>query len=345
MARAWRAGHLSVLDRYFAASEERHALVDDEFKDCGEFLLSPFERPADHEFTGVEDFAAAVQRVMVRADDFYAVDSGVHDFALADASLTYSSALCDGTANDNVSVQVISRRRSAGKAVVIVPHWNAKHGDYVDVANTLSWFGFDGFILTLPHHGTRAPLSPTHVANAFLNADLGAAIRSVRQAVLDVKLLTGWLKLNGYKDVYLVGASLGSCVASLAAAFDPRISRCALLLSAGDFADTVWTGRATAQIRKAIEKNIGLEQLRKAWAIISPLNFADNFAANGSRIFIVSGARDEVVRIGLATDFVDALTDAGVDVQWRVLPCGHYTLSMFPFSIMMIVDLLKFLTK
>ena len=91
--------------------------------------------------------------------------------------------------------------------------------------------------------------------------------------------------------------------------------------------------------------NIGLEQLRKAWAIISPLNFAGNFAANGSRILIVSGARDEVVRIGLATDFVDALTGAGVDVQWRVLPCGHYTLSMFPFSIMMIVDPLKFLTK
>lgn len=345
MARAWRAQHLSVLDRYFAASEERHALIDEEYKDCGEFRLGRFERPADRVFAAVGDFVTAAQRVMASADEFYALGSEGDDFSLAGASLTYTSAVSDGTANDMVFVQVVKRRRPAGKAVVFVPHWNAKTADYVPLANALSRFGFDGFILTLPHHGTRAPSSPGGVANAFLNADLGAAIRSVRQAVLDVKLLIGWLKRNGYKDVYLVGASLGSCVASLTAAFDPRLTRCALLLTAGDFADTVWTGRATAHIRRAIENDISLEQFRNAWAIISPLHFVGNFAANGSRILIVSGKRDEVVPFGLATDYVSALTEAGVDVQWRVLPCGHYTLSMFPFSIMMIVDLLKFLRK
>ena len=343
MAPARRARHLSVLDRYFAASEERHALTDEEYKDCGEFRLGPFEGPADCEFAAIEDFLAAARRAMADPEEFYALADTSAEFSFTGADLTYTSAFAEGSANDMVFVQIVKRGQAARKAVVIVPHWNAVAADYAPLANALSWFGYDGFIVTLPHHGARAPLSPGGVANAFLNADLGAAIRSVRQSVLDVKLLIGWLMQNGYQDVHLVGASLGSCVASLTAAFDPRVRRCALLLTAGDFADTVWTGRATVHIRRAIENDIGVEQFRDAWSIISPVHFVGRFKANGSRILIVSGRRDEVVRFGLATDYVHALEAAGVDLRWRVFPCGHYTLSMFPFSIMMVADLLKFL--
>lgn len=332
-----------ILDRYFAASEERHALVDQEHKDSGAFRLDPFERSGDRAFATVDEFIAATKRVMESADDFYALSSDGSDFSLSGDSLTYTSAVTEGTANDTVPVHIVKARRPARTAVIFVPHWNAVTADYLSLANALARFGFDGFILTLPHHGARAPASPGGVANAFLNADLGAAVRSVRQSVLDVKLLIGWLKRTGYDDVHLVGASLGSCVASLTTAFDPRIRRCGLLLTAGDFADTVWTGRATAHIRRQIEPHISPQQFRDAWAVISPLHFVDRFAANGSRLLMVSGRRDEVVRFGLATDYANALTEAGVDLKWRVLPCGHYTLSMFPFSIIMVANLLKFL--
>ncbi|MGI9412485.1 MAG: alpha/beta hydrolase family protein [Hyphomicrobiales bacterium] len=336
---------MTLLDRYFAASEERHALAEEDFKDCGAFRLGSFDWPAGPAHAGVDDFVAAVQRVVASADDFYAVRARNRDFKLDGRSLTYSSAHPDGTANDTVCVHVVERRRAADKAVIIIPHWNALQDHYLALATALARFGFDAFILTLPHHVPRSSSSHTQVANAFLNADLGAAIRSVRQAVVDARTLTGWLKDSGYADVHLVGASLGSCVASLTAAFDPRISRCALLLTAGDFADTVWTGRATAHIRRTIEDHISIEQLRQAWAVISPLNFVTRFAASGTPLLMVSGRRDAVVRFGLASDYAGALKTAGADLRWRVLPCGHYTLGAFPFSIMMVAELLRFLRR
>ena len=338
---------MRLLDRYFAASEERHARLDEGYKNCGAFHLGAFEPPGDRPFTDIGAFIAAAQRAMADAEEFYSLGSGGDDFCLDDdgARLTFTSAVYDGTLNDSVPVRIVKGRRPTAKAVIFLPHWNAVTEDYLPLANALSRFGFDGFILTLPHHGARAPSSPGGVANAFLNADLGSAIRSVRQSVLDVKRLIGWLKRTGYDEIHLVGASLGSSVASLTTAFDSRIKRCALLLTAGDFADTVWTGRATAHIRRAIENHIGPEQFRKAWAIISPVHFVDKFVSNESRLLMVSGRRDQVVRFGLATDYVNALNHAGVNLKWRVLPCGHYTLSMFPFSIMMVAEVLRFLRR
>jgi hypothetical protein len=47
---------------------------------------------------------------------------------------------------------------------------------------------------------------------------------------------------------------------------------------------------------------------------------------------MVNGLRDKVVPFYSTTRFVEELTEAGVSVQWRVLPCGHYTLARVPFS-------------
>jgi pimeloyl-ACP methyl ester carboxylesterase len=307
--------------QFIATQEERLALEDEPFKDAGPLRFGSFRFEQQGDFATVNEMIAAVDEEM-RVE--MARVPSQNDFAHA---------------------QLIGRMSRNRRAVIIVPHWNTKSETYTRMAHIISKFGYIVVVLTLPHHLTRTSDPGSQVANEFLNANLGAAIRSVRQSVAEVRLLARWLHNQGCKEVSLIGVSLGSCVASLAAAFDSRFFRTALLLTAGDFAETVWTGRATTHIRKAIEGGVTLDQLKRIWAIISPINFARQCAENGSHVMVVSGARDEVVSFDQAKAYVAALKRARVQLSWRVLPCGHYTLSMFPFNVMSLMYTLAFLLK
>jgi pimeloyl-ACP methyl ester carboxylesterase len=334
---------MKLLDWLIRRKEEELAAEDDPFRNAGPFRLGSFSSITPQEFSNVDQMAAAVAEEMRNVEAFYGtlpVDE--HAFVVSRDRLAYKTAFPNGTKNDMVDVNVI-RASPKGRAVIIVPHWNSTASSYTAMGRLIARCGFAVFVITLPHHSPRGGDSNQQVANDFLNADLGVAIRSVRQSVADINLLTGWLEKKGYEKIYLIGVSLGSCIASLATAFDRRIRKTALLLTAGDFAETVWDGRATAHIRETIERHIELSDLKKIWAILSPLNFVKKFAENKADVLVVSGRRDQVVPFRLAADFVRAMTDADVQVTWRVLPCGHYTLGVFPFNITALLFTLRFL--
>ncbi|MBB4189334.1 esterase/lipase [Sinorhizobium terangae] len=78
----------------------------------------------------------------------------------------------------------------------------------------------------------------------MLSSNLGRTIQSVRQAVWDGRKLIRWLKSEDYREVSVLGMSLGSWVAGLIAAHDPGVSKASLFLTAGSLADMVWTGGA-----------------------------------------------------------------------------------------------------
>jgi hypothetical protein len=141
----------------------------------------------------------------------------------------------------------------------------------------------------------------------------------------------------------VIGLSLGSCIAGLAGAFDPRIRCSALLLTAGDFAEVVWTGRATQHIRRALEPDMTLEQLQSVWSIISTATFTKELARHGHSSLIMSGSRDTVVKPYLTRRFIEQLRRGDVDFGWMQLACGHYSLARAPFNVFMFARLLSFL--
>lgn len=332
-----------LMEGYLRKKEEGLAQIDEDLKDCGRFRLGGFAGARDHEFESVESMAAAVQKVVAGADEFFAAVSDESSFRLEGARLWFRSAFADGTANDGVQIDIFSRGSSRERAVIVIPHWSAAPGAYDAVGAILALAGFTTYVMTLPHHGSRGASGAPKIANDFLNADLGVAIRSIRQSVCDIRSLISWVSGKGAKEIHLIGVSLGSCIASLATAFDARVSKSCLLLTAGDFAETVWRGRATRHIRAEIDSYIDLAQLRRIWAILSPSNFVARFRENRSRFLIVSGKIDEVVPFDTASRFVDELCAAGIRPDWLVLPCGHYTLSSFPFSWLSLIRAMRFL--
>ena len=203
---------------------------------------------------------------------------------------------------------------------------------YQSFCRNLSRLGISAVEMVLPYHGRRNRPGGI-IADYFLSPDIGKTIRTVRQAVLDTKRVVDWLYQENYENVGLLGVSLGSCVAGLAAAHHLRIRKSALILTAGDFAEVVWTGRATRHVKRAIEVHATLKQIQDVWSIISTEPFAAQLARRDHRCLIISGKRDQVVKPCLTSRFIERLREEKALFAWRRLGCGHYSLGMFPFNV------------
>src|SRR5438876_10892520 len=95
----------------------------------------------------------------------------------------------------------------------------------------------------------------------------------MRQAVLDTRGAVRWLRRQGFERIGILGTSIGSCTAFLAFAHEPFIDVGVFNHVSGYFADVVWQGISTQHVRKSIETNLTLDELRDFWRPISPMPF------------------------------------------------------------------------
>jgi hypothetical protein len=47
--------------------------------------------------------------------------------------------------------------RASGRAVLVLPHWNAAPGSYTKFCRLLNFQRFSALLVTLPYHGNRKP--------------------------------------------------------------------------------------------------------------------------------------------------------------------------------------------
>jgi hypothetical protein len=308
------------------AAEDDHNKVETEFG-IGAGIAFPGATE-----NGLSSFGQLGQAAIRNSDAFF-LPGRVPTFSFPDDGrrLEFKSARDTGDAINDHVVCHISEPRIRRGAVLILPHWNARPGAYAAFSRTLVMLGVACAELELPYHGTRNGAGGP-IADRFLSCNLGMTVRSVQQSVQDSMDVLSWLSLRGYTRLGVIGISLGSCVAGLLAAHDRRLSATALLLTAGDFAKVVWTGRATRHLRRCLERQVTLDQLRSAWSLISTETFADRLARPDHQVEIIRASRDTVV-VPRATDkFVRQLQSAGVPLGVHSYPCGHYTLGCFPYG-------------
>jgi pimeloyl-ACP methyl ester carboxylesterase len=332
----------SVIDRW-----DESAAAEDDAKKVPEPLTvgaSLAFRDAD-QGTSLAALADMVKASTAEADKFYAIESDdVSDFVFDGDILTFRSGIVTETELNNIvhaKVYEGTRRRSA---IVVLPHWNAETWGYDPLSRRLARLGLTVVELTLPYHGLRSRPG-SGFSDYFVSPNIGRTIRSVRQAVLDTRKTLAWLSDRGYRDIALVGISLGSCVAGLVAAHDERIRASALLLTAGDFSEVVWTGRATQYIKGALAAGMTLDELKGVWSIISTGTFAKELSRARHGILIISGSRDRLVLPCLTERFFEQLRSYQARCDWRVLGCGHYSMGSFPFNAVAFLMLARFLSR
>ncbi len=233
-------------------------------------------------------------------------------------------------------------RGTRPRAVLVLPQWNAGPDGHVGLCRLLNRFGMSALRLTLPYHDARRP-AELNRADYIVSANVGRTVQACRQAVIDARRAIGWLSKQGYARIGILGTSLGSCLALLTAAHEPRIRAQALNHISPYFADVVWRGLSTSHVKESLVGSIDLERLRQLWLPISPQVYLDR--VRDKKTLLVYAKYDLTFPVDLSRDLVCEFERRGIPHELAVLPCGHYSTGVTPFKFLDGFVLARFLDR
>ena len=218
------------------------------------------------------------------------------------------------------------------QAIIVMPQWNADAFSHNALCTLFNRFGISALRLSKPYHDIRRPVELER-SDYAVSANIGRTTEACRQAVVDIRSCLDWLESQGYEQFGVLGTSLGSCYAFIAAAHDARLKVCAFNHASTWFGDVVWTGQSTRHVREAFEQ-AGLTQdlTRKIFTGISPMSYMERFAANPKRVLVVHATYDLTFLPEFSLDVLRNFDRHGVDYVSKVLPCGHYTTGETPYK-------------
>jgi hypothetical protein len=257
---------------------------------------------------------------------WYEVEQSVEDRGVEDR---------EGNSNGN------DQRRRPKQAMIVMPQWNADAFSHNVICEMFNRFGISCLRLSKPYHDVRRP-AELERSDYAVSANVGRTIAACRQAVVDIRSCVDWLESEGYTQIGVMGTSLGSAYAFIAAAMDPRLRVCAFNHASTQFGDVVWTGQSTRHIKASFE-HAGLTQdeVRAMFAGVSPMSFMESFAATGEarwegdlkrRTLVVYAPYDLTFIEKYSLDVLKNFSAHGVDYVAKKLPCGHYTMGETPYK-------------
>ncbi len=218
------------------------------------------------------------------------------------------------------------------RAMIVMPQWNADAFSHNALCSLFNRFGISALRLSKPYHDIRRP-AELERSDYAVSSNIGRNISACRQAVIDIRCCLDWLEEQGYEQFGILGTSLGSCYAFIAAAHDPRLRVNAFNHASTSFGDVVWTGQSTRHIRQAFE-DAGLSQLRlrELFGATSPVNYMQRFAAQPKKVLVVHAKYDLTFLPEYSVEVLHRFSELGIDYVSKVLPCGHYTTGETPYK-------------
>ena len=222
--------------------------------------------------------------------------------------------------------------KSDGRAVLVLPQWNADAGSHMSLCRMLNYFGLSALRLSLPYHDLRMP-EELERADYMLSPNLGRTLQALRQAIVDSRAALDWLESRGYTKLAILGTSIGSCIALITLAHDPRLRLGVMNHVSPYFADVVWEGISTRHVRAGLQGKIELEDLRKIWMPISPRAYFKKLVGSGKKSLLVHALYDYTFPHHLSEKVLLDYRELGLPHSTLALRCGHYTSGVFPFNI------------
>ncbi len=233
------------------------------------------------------------------------------------------------------SAQQQEKFRRLGKprqAMIVMPQWNADAFSHNALCRIFNRFGVSCLRLSKPYHDIRRP-AELERSDYAVSANIGRTMAACQQAVVDIRCCLDWLEQQGYQQFGVLGTSLGSCYAFIAAAQDARLKVCAFNHASTWFGDVVWTGQSTRHVRAAFQQaGLTQESLREVFRAISPTAYMEQFAANPKQVLVVHAKYDLTFLEEFSLDAISNFKQHGIDYIARVLPCGHYTTGEMPYK-------------
>jgi len=218
------------------------------------------------------------------------------------------------------------------QAIIVLPQWNSDALSHNVLCTLFNRFGISALRLSQPYHDIRRP-AELERSDYAVSSNIGRTTASCRQAVVDIRSCIDWLETQGYTQFGVLGTSLGSCYAFIAAAYDPRLRVCAFNHASTWFGDVVWEGQSTRHVRAALEgAGLTQDQVRQIFLGISPMSHMQRFAATPKRVLVVHATYDLTFPLHLSHDILSKFKQLDIDFVSKVLPCGHYTTGETPYK-------------
>ncbi len=222
------------------------------------------------------------------------------------------------------------------QAMIVMPQWNADAFSHNALCTLFNNFGISCLRLSKPYHDVRRP-AELERSDYAVSSNVGRTTEACRQAVVDIRSCLDWLESQGYEQFGVLGTSLGSCYAFIAAAFDPRLQVCAFNHASTWFGDVVWTGQSTRHIRASFEQaGLTQDQVREIFSIISPMSYMERFATKHPgkprRSLVIHATYDLTFPLDYSFDVHKNFDALKIDYVSKILPCGHYTTGEFPYK-------------
>ena len=234
--------------------------------------------------------------------------------------------------------KLAGRQAKTGRrpAMIVMPQWNADAFSHNALCTIFNRMGISALRLSKPYHDIRRP-AELERSDYAVSSNIGRTLAACRQAVIDIRCCVDWLAAQGYDQFGVLGTSLGSCYAFIAAAHDPRLEVCAFNHASTSFGDVVWTGQSTRHIRAAFEQaGLTQERIKGVLGATSPIHYMHRYAATARqtnrRTLIVHAKYDLTFLPEFSTEVLRSFDELGINHVSKVLPCGHYTTGETPYK-------------
>ncbi|HUQ90450.1 MAG TPA: alpha/beta hydrolase family protein [Bryobacteraceae bacterium] len=299
-----------------------------------------FNPPPNGEAPGV--LADFVDQSLSNSDAFFSAPTP-SDFRLDGSHLTFTSAIESRyPENNTVHADYFPAPGHQGRAVIVLPQWNSDVNGHVGLCKLLNKFGLTALRMSMAYHDRRMP-AELQRADYHCSSNVGRTIHASRQSIVDVRSCLSWLQQQGYTRLAILGTSLGSCMAFIAAAHDLRVKCCVFNHVSMYFSDVVWTGLSTQHVRKGLESHLTQEDLRRYWSVISPASYLDRLRGRDMKSLLVWAKYDTTFIPEFSRQVLDNFKQRGFPHQVFTLPCAHYTTGKFPFNWMDGLAMCRFL--
>ena len=289
--------------------------------------------PAESNGNGSAGVSGFVREALADSDRFFQYDA-VRDYRLADGRLTFTSPVHSPyPENNTVHARWFPAPRDRGRALVVLPQWNSDAAGHTGLAKLLNRFGISALRMTMAYHAERMPRELKR-ADYHVSSNIGRTIHASRQSAIDTRACLDWLASQGYQRVGILGTSLGSCVAFIAAAHDTRVRAGIFNHVSMYFSDVVWTGLSTQHVRRGFGDGVTQDDLRLYWSVISPASYMKRMSARPFPSLLIWARHDSSFLPVYSRQVLDAFRDLRLPHEVFTLPCGHYTTGQFPFNLM-----------
>ena len=291
------------------------------------------EFPAEVNGDAAACLSQFVREAVANSDRFYAYEP-VRDYRLEDGRLTFTSPVHSPyPKNNTVHGLWFPTPKDRKRALVVLPQWNSGPDGHVGLARLLNRFGISALRMTMAYHAERMP-AELQRADYHMSSNIGRTIHAFRQSAIDARACLDWLISRGYERVGILGTSLGSCVAFMAAAHDPRVRAGIFNHVSLCVSDVVWTGVSSQHVRRGFGDVVSQDDLRRYWSLISPVSYLDRLEGRNLPALLVWARHDTSFLPVYSKQVLEAFRDRRLPHEVFTLPCGHYTTGQFPFNLM-----------